>query len=123
QVACLQTSFISPFQASLRVFVCLLGLVVLCHSQCFFQELVLKDLNNPPKGCVDMDGKQHDFGSEWDRDCMACSCTTQGLSCCSKIPDASTVDIPDECELVVNKETCSAKVLLKSDMTKECTPM
>lgn len=38
------------FQASLHVFVCLLGLVVLCHSDCYFQEMVMKDLNNPPKG-------------------------------------------------------------------------
>lgn len=37
-------------QASLRVFLCLLGLVVLCHSDCTFDELVIKDLNNPPKG-------------------------------------------------------------------------
>ncbi|XP_056292034.1 beta-microseminoprotein [Pseudoliparis swirei] len=109
--------------ASLHVLVCLLGLVVLCHSDCFFQELVLEDLNNPPKGCVDKAGQQHDFGSEWDRDCMACSCTSQGLSCCSKILDGNAVDVPDECELVVNKETCSAKLLLKSDKTKECNPV
>ncbi|XP_074501527.1 beta-microseminoprotein-like [Sebastes fasciatus] len=111
------------FQASLHVFVCLLGLVVLCHSDCYFQEMVMKDLNNPPKGCVDKDGKQHDFGADWVRDCMDCSCTTEGLSCCSKIPDANTVDVPDDCELVVNKEACSAKVMMKSDKTKECNPI
>ncbi|XP_034408490.1 beta-microseminoprotein [Cyclopterus lumpus] len=108
--------------ASLHVFVCLLGLLVLCHSDCFFQELVLKDLNNPLKGCVDKEGKQHDFGSEWDIDCMVCSCTSEGLSCCSKIPDGNAAGVPDECELVVNKETCSATLLLKSDKTKECNP-
>ncbi|XP_068424744.1 beta-microseminoprotein [Clinocottus analis] len=109
--------------ASFRVFVCLLGLVVLCDSACYFQKLVVKDLNNPPKECVDKDGKQHGFGSEWVRDCMACSCTSEGLSCCSMIPALSTVDIPDECEMVVNKETCTAKMLLKSDTTKECNLM
>ncbi|XP_042358540.1 beta-microseminoprotein [Plectropomus leopardus] len=109
--------------ASLHVFVCLLGLVVLCHSTCFFEGLVLKDLNNPPKGCVDKDGKQHDFGSEWVRDCIECSCTKEGLSCCNKIPDADTVDIPENCELLVNKEACSAKVVLKSDKSKECNPL
>lgn len=150
-------------QASLHVFLCLLGLVVLCHSQCTFEELVIKDLNNPPNGeptlqqqqcssrsrklfsalfdrqtnhlilafrsmgvvcltsfktyqnytyahsrpishcptffptaplncgfifshvgCVDKDGKLHDFGSEWVRDCVECSCTKEGLSCCTK---------------------------------------
>ncbi|XP_029306082.1 beta-microseminoprotein-like [Cottoperca gobio] len=108
--------------ASLHVFVCLLGLVVLCHSDCFFHELELKDLNNPPRGCVDKDGKQHVFGSEWTSECIDCSCTSEGLSCCSKLPDANTVDIPDECELVVNKEACTAKVVMKSDTTKECIP-
>ncbi|KAM8860227.1 beta-microseminoprotein-like [Spinachia spinachia] len=111
--------------ASLPVFVCLLGLVVLCHSDCFFHKLAPEDPNNPPKGCVDTDGKHHDFDSEWDiqGDCMACSCTSDGLSCCSKMPDAATVDIPEECELVVHKETCSAQVVLKSDKTKECQLM
>ncbi|KAL7383871.1 hypothetical protein ABVT39_019653 [Epinephelus coioides] len=108
---------------SLHVFICLLGLVVLCHSYCFFEKLELKDPNNPPKACVDKDGKQHGIGSEWVRDCMACSCTEDGLGCCSKIPDANIVDIPEECELVVNKEACSAKVVKKSDKTQECNPL
>ncbi|CAK6951594.1 beta-microseminoprotein [Scomber scombrus] len=109
--------------ASLRVFVYLLGVVVLCDSSCFFEQLEIKDLNNPPKGCTDRDGKQHDFGSEWTRDCVECSCTKDGLSCCTMLPDADTVDIPEECELVVNKEACSAKVVQKSDNTKECNPL
>ncbi|XP_071336893.1 beta-microseminoprotein [Trachinotus anak] len=109
--------------ASLHVFVCLLGLVVLCHSQCIFQELMIKDLKNPPKGCVDNDGKEHDFGSEWVRDCMSCSCTRDGLSCCKMIPDPDAENIPAECELLVDKKTCSAKVVQKSDNTKECTPL
>ncbi|XP_071377473.1 beta-microseminoprotein [Centroberyx affinis] len=106
---------------SLRVAVCLLGLVVLCQSDCFFEGLVIKDLNNPPTGCVDRDGTQHPFGSEWVKNCNECSCTTNGMSCCSKIPDA--VGISEECELVVNKATCSVKVVLKSDKTKECSPV
>ncbi|XP_040906278.1 beta-microseminoprotein [Toxotes jaculatrix] len=109
--------------APLHVFVCLLGLVVLCRSDCFFQGLVIKDLENPPKGCMDEDGKLHDFGSEWTRDCVACSCTEDGMSCCNMIPDLNIVDIPAECELVVNKKACSAKAVLKSDNTKECYPL
>ncbi|XP_030297368.1 beta-microseminoprotein [Sparus aurata] len=106
--------------ASLHVFVCLLGLVVLCHSDCFFEQLVIKDLKNPPTGCVDKDGQQHAFGTNWMRDCISCSCTTDGLSCCNQLPDASTVEIPEECELVVNKQACTAKAVLKSDKTKDC---
>ncbi|XP_041865416.1 beta-microseminoprotein [Melanotaenia boesemani] len=108
---------------SLQVLVCLLGLFVLCHSDCSFQELVTKDLKNPPKGCVDKDGKQHAFGSEWVRDCQDCFCTKEGLSCCSKFPDPDSVDLPEECELVVDKVACSAKMVLKSDKTKECSPL
>ncbi|KAM4729458.1 beta-microseminoprotein [Anableps anableps] len=112
------------FQASLHVVVfCLLGLFVLCHSDCFFQELVIKDLTNPPKGCVDEDGKEHSFGSEWVRECMECSCTKEGFSCCSMIPSVSTIDIPEECELVVDKDACSAKVVQKSDKTRACNPL
>ncbi|XP_030011502.1 beta-microseminoprotein [Sphaeramia orbicularis] len=108
--------------ASLRVFVCLLGLVVLCHSQCTTRELVVKDPNNPPKGCVDDDGQQHEFDSTWEKDCMECSCSTNGMSCCSKVPEPNTVEIPEECELIVDKKACSAKMVLKSDKTKECSP-
>ncbi|KAG7216411.1 hypothetical protein INR49_021663 [Caranx melampygus] len=110
-------------QASFHVFLCLLGLVVLCHSDCTFQQLEIKDLNNPPKGCVDSDGKEYSFDSEWVRDCMACSCTTDGLSCCNKIPDESEVEIPAECEMLVDKKACSAKVVMKSDHSKECNPV
>uniref|UniRef100_A0A3Q3B9I2 Microseminoprotein beta n=1 Tax=Kryptolebias marmoratus TaxID=37003 RepID=A0A3Q3B9I2_KRYMA len=111
--------------ASLHVLVCLLGLFVLCHSDsdCSFQELVTGDLKNPPEGCVDKDGKQHAFGSYWVKDCVECSCTKAGLSCCNLIPKENVEDGPEECELVIDKETCSAKMVLKSDKTKECNPL
>lgn len=38
------------FQTSLHVFVCLLGLIVLCHSVFLFQQLKVKGLKDPPKG-------------------------------------------------------------------------
>lgn len=99
-------------------------LVVLCNSQCVFEELVVRDLNNPPKGCVDGAGIEHEFGSKWVRlrDCMDCSCSNNGLSCCNRLPSEQSVDVPEECELVLDKEACSAKVVLKSDKTKECIP-
>ncbi|XP_036978955.1 beta-microseminoprotein [Acanthopagrus latus] len=108
--------------ASLPVFVCLLALVVQCHSDCFFKELVIKDLKNPPTGCVDEDGQQHAFGADWTRDCISCSCSTNGMSCCNQLPGVAEVYIPEECELVVNKQACTAKLVLKSDKTKHCIP-
>ncbi|XP_023260282.1 beta-microseminoprotein-like [Seriola lalandi dorsalis] len=107
--------------ASLHVFLCLLGLVALCNSACLFVPLEIKDMNNPPKGCTDRDGKQYDFGSEVVIDCMSCSCTNDGLSCCDMIPSPNTVMIPMECEMIVNRQACSFKLVLKSDNTKECS--
>nr|XP_019946770.1 PREDICTED: beta-microseminoprotein [Paralichthys olivaceus] len=109
--------------ALLRVFVCLLGLVVLCHSDCTFQELVIKDLNNPPTGCEDQDGKEHEFDSEWVKDCMSCSCSQEGVNCCNMVSGAGEFDVPEECELIADKQTCSVKIVLKSDKTKECFPV
>lgn len=40
-----------------------------------------------------------------------------------RIPDPNTVDVPEECELVVNEKTCSVKVVMKSDNEKECSPI
>ncbi|CAL8366675.1 unnamed protein product [Gadus morhua 'NCC'] len=105
---------------TLRVLVCLLGLVALSHCDCFFVELVLKDLKNPPTACVDKDGGMHAFGSEWVKDCLECSCTQNGMSCCSMIPDLSATEVPEDCELVVNTNACSSKFVLKADKTKEC---
>uniref|UniRef100_A0A8C6U0C9 VWFC domain-containing protein n=1 Tax=Neogobius melanostomus TaxID=47308 RepID=A0A8C6U0C9_9GOBI len=92
-------------EASVRVLVFLLGLVVLCTSQC----------DNPPTGCVDEDGTEYEVGSEWERDCMDCPCADQGLSCCKNS------NIPEDCEL--DKEDCTAKAVLQSDKTQECCPL
>ncbi|XP_060942758.1 beta-microseminoprotein J1 [Limanda limanda] len=108
--------------ALLRVIVCLLGLVVLCHSDCTFVELVITDVNNPPNGCVDQDGTHKDFDTEWVTDCVAYSCTSEGLSSCNLLPSPAEVEVSDECELIVNEQECSSKVVLKSDNTKECSP-
>lgn len=40
-----------------------------------------------------------------------------------RIPDANTVDVPEECELVVDEKACSVKVVMKSDNEKECIPI
>ncbi|XP_029377659.1 beta-microseminoprotein [Echeneis naucrates] len=109
--------------ATLHVFVCALGLFGLCQSACFFKELVITDLKNPPKGCLDDDGKEHSFGSEWEKDCKSCTCDKNGLSCCNMIPESSEVYIGEECELLVDKKDCSVKLVLKSDKNKECTPV
>uniref|UniRef100_A0A674C2R3 Beta-microseminoprotein-like n=1 Tax=Salmo trutta TaxID=8032 RepID=A0A674C2R3_SALTR len=107
------------FKGSLvRVVVCVLALVVVCRAQCFFQGLETKDPKTPTKGCVDKEGKQHVLGSSWVKDCYDCSCSTEGISCCNKIP--KVVDLPAECELVVDRKACSSRLVMKSDKTKDC---
>ncbi|XP_062320562.1 beta-microseminoprotein [Osmerus eperlanus] len=105
----------------LRVVVCVLAVMVMCQADCYFQELQNKDVKSQPKGCVDKEGVEHEFGSEWVKNCYECSCSEEGIGCCSKIPDA--IDVPPQCELVVNRDACSAKMVLKSDKTKECSPV
>ncbi|CAB1338695.1 unnamed protein product [Coregonus sp. 'balchen'] len=102
-----------------RVVVCVLALVVVCRAQCFFQGLETKDSKTPPpKGCVDKEGKQHVFGSSWVKDCYDCSCSEEGIGCCNKIP--TVVNLPSECELVVDRNACSSRVVMRSDKTKDC---
>ncbi|KAJ0005121.1 hypothetical protein NQD34_011335 [Periophthalmus magnuspinnatus] len=107
--------------ASVGVLLSLLGLVVLSNSKCIFEKLEVQD-DNPPTGCVDKNGEEHKFDSEWVEDCMDCSCTSDGLSCCSKLPDENA-EVPEDCELVLDKEDCSAKAVFKWDKTKECSPI
>ncbi|XP_066549275.1 beta-microseminoprotein [Amia ocellicauda] len=96
----------------------LLALIALCSAQCTFQQLVLENINDPLKGCQDTDGVMHTFGSRWMKDCYECECITQGISCCNKIETA--VEVPLDCEIIVNKKDCSAKAVLKKDPTKDC---
>ncbi|XP_035256386.1 beta-microseminoprotein-like [Anguilla anguilla] len=98
----------------------LLAIATVCNAACYFKEVAHTD-SNPPKGCQDEDGKMHEFGSSWVKDCMDCSCSKEAMSCCDKIP--SSVDLPPECEMIVDKEKCTAKIVLKADKTKECVPV
>uniref|UniRef100_A0A3Q3WSE9 Uncharacterized protein n=1 Tax=Mola mola TaxID=94237 RepID=A0A3Q3WSE9_MOLML len=88
---------------SLRVCVCLLELIALCHSQCFFRSLVTKD-SVFPSGRLDKYGKKHYCDTEWEADCME---------------QNGKFDIPRECELPVDRKACTAKWVLKSDKEKE----
>ncbi|XP_036402002.1 beta-microseminoprotein-like [Megalops cyprinoides] len=98
-----------------------LALVALCHAQCFFKELEITDINNPPKGCKDADGVMRKFGDSWVKDCNECSCSAEGIGCCSKIGDM--LEAPPDCEVVINKEQCTVKMVMKADKTKECVPV
>ncbi|XP_061083593.1 uncharacterized protein LOC133118016 [Conger conger] len=102
--------------------VAVLALATICNASCSFQQLVLTDPMHPPQGCLDEEGKLHVFGSEWVKDCQECSCSQEGLSCCSMIMIPSDEELPPDCEILVDKTKCSTKLVLKSDKTKECVP-
>ncbi|XP_056090957.1 beta-microseminoprotein [Rhinichthys klamathensis goyatoka] len=106
----------------LRVCV-LLFVVVYCSAECYIQKpqvdlLSPEDIINHLQGCVDSEGAAHDFNSEWQNDCYNCLCTQFGIRCCNKIPKA--IEHPDECEMVVDKTTCSFTLVLVSDHSKLC---
>merc|ERR1739838_505685 len=108
------TSIVFVRMKSLTVLVCFLGLVVLCQSACFVKRLEITDIFHLPKGCVDGDGKEHLFGTKWTtKHCEACSCSMQGMSCCTKLPSQSEMSLPAHCQMVVNKATCSYKIACK----------
>ncbi|KAJ8418209.1 hypothetical protein AAFF_G00139180 [Aldrovandia affinis] len=107
---------------NMRLLLCVplavLALAAVCSADCHFRELVLTDIKNPPKGCHGEDGVMHDFGSNWVKDCYECYCSNSGISCCSKMP--ATMDVPSECEVIVDRKECTAKMVMKSDKTKAC---
>ncbi|CAJ1067847.1 beta-microseminoprotein [Xyrichtys novacula] len=114
---------VSYFQASLRVFALLLGLVVLSESACFRKPLAI--IEGPgfpvlPTGCEDDDGKTYPFGGTWVRDCKSCSCSTDGMSCCEMLPSAGAFSFPHHCQLLVDKTACTTKLVLKSDNSRPC---
>ncbi|KAG7462528.1 hypothetical protein MATL_G00185820 [Megalops atlanticus] len=95
-----------------------LALVALCHAHCFRKQLEITDINKPPRSCKDDDGVMHRFGDAWVKDCFRCSCSLDGIRCCSMI--AGLVVPPPECEVVIDEKQCTMKMVMKADKTKEC---
>ncbi|KFV82845.1 Beta-microseminoprotein, partial [Struthio camelus australis] len=70
--------------------------------------------------CTDFEGKLHKFGSQWKtKDCMDCSCSREGIGCCTSYMTPVTYD-SEKCESIFNKLTCSYNVVEKADHSKEC---
>ncbi|KFP18629.1 Beta-microseminoprotein, partial [Egretta garzetta] len=70
--------------------------------------------------CRDLDGELHEFGSRWrNADCYDCSCSETGMDCCSTLAIPVAYD-EEKCVKILNKETCSYKVVEKDDHSKEC---
>ncbi|XP_032551271.1 beta-microseminoprotein-like [Chiroxiphia lanceolata] len=102
---------------------CLLVLAIsvpLSDASCFLMACEPGISDGVTVGCLDSEGKLHEFGSQWRTDdCNDCSSSRGGIRCCSSY--ATPVDYDKEnCESIFNKETCSYKVVEKDDHSKEC---
>ncbi|XP_076194188.1 beta-microseminoprotein-like [Aptenodytes patagonicus] len=104
------------------ILACLLVLaisVTLSNADCFIQPLKL-EISDKITGCHDWNGKLHEFGSHWrNADCYDCSCSRDGISCCSSFATPVSYD-EEKCVSIFNKETCTYKVVEKNDHSKEC---
>ncbi|NXD75576.1 MSMB protein, partial [Halcyon senegalensis] len=70
--------------------------------------------------CRDSEGEMHVFGSRWKtQDCLDCSCSRNGMSCCTGFATPVGYD-EEKCISILNKETCTYKVVEKNDDSKEC---
>ncbi|NXF35501.1 MSMB protein, partial [Nyctibius bracteatus] len=70
--------------------------------------------------CRDSNGELHKLDSHWrNADCYDCSCSEDGINCCSSFATPSVYD-EEKCESIFNKETCSYTVVEKADHLKEC---
>ncbi|NWR64986.1 MSPJ protein, partial [Bucorvus abyssinicus] len=70
--------------------------------------------------CPDSKGDLHEFGSRWRTDdCLDCSCSKDGISCCTNYATPGDYD-EEKCIEIFNKETCTYKVVEKHDHSKEC---
>uniref|UniRef100_A0A7N4NRV9 Beta-microseminoprotein n=2 Tax=Sarcophilus harrisii TaxID=9305 RepID=A0A7N4NRV9_SARHA len=101
----------------LRVLLALAIFVTLCDAQCSL--LPLDKDSKELQGCKDSSGIIHDFNSEWKDNCKKCSCTSEGINCCSMIKSPVGYDKVN-CQEIFLEESCSYKVIEKANPLKAC---
>ncbi|XP_077112112.1 beta-microseminoprotein-like [Ranitomeya variabilis] len=92
--------------------------LAVCNAACF---MGLPEFQGKPvNGCF-FQGEVHPFSSKWiTKDCLQCSCGSNGmLSCCTMLGLPMQIE-GDECEVLEDKETCTMKIVYKDDHSKEC---
>ncbi|XP_057885397.1 beta-microseminoprotein-like [Melospiza georgiana] len=105
------------------ILACLLALAIsmpLSDASCFYMPFKPGMSNGVVVGCLDGEGKVHEFDSRWrTEDCNDCSCSKTGIGCCTSYMTPVGYD-EDKCERIFSKDTCSYKVVEKDDHSKEC---
>ncbi|XP_036592370.1 beta-microseminoprotein J1-like [Trichosurus vulpecula] len=103
----------------LRVLLALAIFVTYCDAQCVVMPLEISP-GGGAEGCRDSNGVMHDFDTQWESNCMSCSCDASfGLSCCSKVMRPTGYD-EVKCKEIFNEETCTIAVVEKVDPTVSC---
>ncbi|XP_031413789.2 beta-microseminoprotein-like [Clupea harengus] len=97
--------------AALLLVLCILP--SLAHAYCFMSKA-------PELVHACRDGKLlHEVGTTWrTKDCMDCTCSATGMSCCSVGP--SSISFPEDCMEVYDKANCHRYAVKKNDKSIKC---
>ncbi|KAM3914021.1 beta-microseminoprotein-like [Leptodactylus fuscus] len=91
--------------------------VALSSAQCYTDDLKA-DLKTRKRVC-EYKGAFYDIGTDWTSGCERCSCHKRGMECCPTMQIPVNYD-KENCEAILNKETCSYTVTRKDDPSVEC---
>ncbi|XP_017508154.1 beta-microseminoprotein isoform X1 [Manis javanica] len=113
------SSLTSEKSALLRSLVVLTTFVALCNAQCYVipRENTPGNLSNE---CRDLNGVTHPLNSRWKtKNCQECECGQDGIACCSMVAAPNGYD-PVKCQKIFIKETCTYKVVERTNPGREC---
>ncbi|XP_054132528.1 beta-microseminoprotein-like [Melozone crissalis] len=120
---CVMRARVKERQRQNTILACLLALAIsmpLSDASCFYMPFKPGMSNGVVVGCLDGEGKVHEFDSRWrTEDCNDCSCSKTGIGCCTSYMTPVGYD-EEKCERIFSKDTCSYKVVEKDDHSKEC---
>nr|XP_020850337.1 beta-microseminoprotein-like [Phascolarctos cinereus] len=93
--------------------------VTFCDAQCTFIPLEIVN-GYQPGGCSDGKGTIHSFGTQWQSNCVHCSCEERvGLSCCNIVMRPMGYD-KKQCTEVFKQESCIYIPVNKANPSRYC---
>ncbi|XP_072484628.1 beta-microseminoprotein-like [Notamacropus eugenii] len=93
--------------------------VTFCDADCTFRPLEII-AGVVPKGCKDGNGAFVEFGTQWESNCVRCTCYLGlGLNCCSTVIRPKNYD-KVKCKEIFNKFTCSMYAVQKANPSLAC---
>ncbi|XP_075072663.1 beta-microseminoprotein-like [Mixophyes fleayi] len=92
--------------------------LALCNGSCSENKPRLSGIGIKPDGCMDGDIKRP-LNSTWTKDCLTCTCDSEGIKSCCSILKPVPVD-KLACEAILNKTTCKYEVKRKDNSSEPC---